>query len=74
MLAEARDGAMHIRGPFLESIEAAAASGRRVFGTGMGKSGVVSQRMCVSLASTGIPAQHVHGAEWAHGDLGSLQA
>ena len=44
-----------------------------VFWTGLGKSGVVAKRLCVSLSSTGIPAQWVHAAEWAHGDLGTLQ-
>ena len=41
--------------------------------TGLGKSGVVAKRLCVSLASTGIPCQWVHAAEWAHGDLGTLK-
>eukprot|EP00118_Oscarella_pearsei_P016435 m.156942 g.156942 ORF g.156942 m.156942 type:complete len:320 (+) comp38691_c2_seq55:590-1549(+) len=39
--------------------------------SGIGKSGVVAQRMAASLASTGLPAHHVHAAEWAHGDYGT---
>ncbi|XP_057304445.1 arabinose 5-phosphate isomerase KpsF-like [Hydractinia symbiolongicarpus] len=38
--------------------------------SGIGKSGIVAERMSTSLSSTGTPAHYVHGAEWTHGDLG----
>ena len=47
--------------------------GRRWF-TGVGKSGLAAARMASSLASIGLPAQWVHGAEWAHGEYGSVGA
>ncbi|XP_065899475.1 arabinose 5-phosphate isomerase KpsF-like isoform X2 [Dysidea avara] len=40
--------------------------------SGMGKSGIVGQRLSSSLASIGALSNYVHGAEWGHGDLDSL--
>lgn len=45
--------------------------GRIIF-TGMGKSGIVAQKIVASLASTGTPAFFVHPAEASHGDLGMI--
>eukprot|EP00794_Sanderia_malayensis_P015348 gene15348-16924_t len=41
--------------------------------SGIGKSGIVAERMAASLSSTGTPAHYVHGAEWTHGDLGKAR-
>ena len=46
-------------------------SGRR-FCTGVGKSGHAAARMASSLSSIGLASHWVHGAEWAHGELGAL--
>jgi len=46
----------------------------RVVVTGMGKSGIVSQKIAATLASTGTPAFFVHPAEAIHGDLGMIVA
>ena len=46
----------------------------RVVVTGMGKSGHVAVKIAATLASTGTPAQFVHPAEAAHGDLGMITA
>jgi len=40
--------------------------------TGLGKSGLVGQKLAATLASTGTPAYFLHAAEAAHGDLGML--
>jgi arabinose-5-phosphate isomerase len=40
--------------------------------TGMGKSGLVGQKISATLASTGTPSLFLHAAEAAHGDLGRL--
>jgi arabinose-5-phosphate isomerase len=45
----------------------------RVILTGMGKSGVICQKIASTLASTGTPAFFLHPAEAAHGDLGVIQ-
>jgi arabinose-5-phosphate isomerase len=44
----------------------------RVVCTGMGKSGLVMQKVAATLASTGTPAFFLHPAEAVHGDLGMI--
>ena len=44
----------------------------RIVVTGMGKSGHVAAKIAATFASTGAPAQFVHPAEAAHGDLGMI--
>lgn len=44
----------------------------RVVVTGMGKSGLIGQKIAATLASTGTPAFFVHPGDAAHGDLGML--
>src|SRR3569833_2949648 len=46
----------------------------RVVVTGMGKSGVIAQKIAATLSSTGTPALFLHPAEAVHGDLGVLMA
>jgi arabinose-5-phosphate isomerase len=47
-------------------------SNGRVVVTGMGKSGIVAQKIAATLSSTGSPALFLHPAEAIHGDLGVL--
>ena len=47
-------------------------SNGRVIVTGMGKSGIVAQKIAATLSSTGSPALFLHPAEAVHGDLGML--
>ncbi len=44
----------------------------RVVVTGMGKSGLVAQKISATLSSTGTPSFFLHPAEAHHGDLGRL--
>jgi len=44
----------------------------RVVVTGMGKSGIIAQKIAATLSSTGIPAYFMHPAEAVHGDLGMV--
>jgi arabinose-5-phosphate isomerase len=44
----------------------------RVIVCGMGKSGLVGQKMAATFASTGTPSFFMHPAEALHGDLGML--
>ena len=39
---------------------------------GMGKSGLISQKIASTMASTGTPAHFVHPADAFHGDLGMI--
>ncbi len=41
--------------------------------TGMGKAGLVGQKLAATLASTGTRAFHLHPAEAVHGDLGRIR-
>ena len=47
-------------------------SNGRVVVTGMGKSGIIAQKIAATLSSTGSPALFLHPAEAVHGDLGVL--
>ncbi len=42
--------------------------------TGMGKSGIVAQKISATLASTGTRSIYLHPAEAIHGDLGRVTA
>src|SRR6202035_5052813 len=42
----------------------------RVVVTGMGKSGIIAQKIAATLSSTGSPALFLHPAEAVHGDVG----
>lgn len=44
----------------------------RVVVSGMGKSGIVGQKISATLSSTGTPSFFLHPAEALHGDLGRL--
>lgn len=45
----------------------------RVIVTGIGKAGLIGQKICATLSSTGTAAQFLHPVEAVHGDLGSVQ-
>ena len=71
--------ATRLEGPmaadFERAIELVLACGQsrgRVVVTGMGKSGIIAQKIAATLSSTGSPALFLHPAEAAHGDLGML--
>jgi arabinose-5-phosphate isomerase len=44
----------------------------RVVVTGLGKSGIIAQKISATLASTGTPSLFLHPAEAIHGDLGRI--
>ena len=57
---------------FLEAVAAILACTGRVVVTGMGKPGIVGQKISATLASTGTPSYSLHPAEALHGDLGRV--
>jgi arabinose-5-phosphate isomerase len=72
-LAARLEGAM--AEPFERAVELILHCGEangRVVVTGMGKSGIVAQKIAATLSSTGSPALFLHPAEAVHGDLGVL--
>ncbi|HUN84424.1 MAG TPA: KpsF/GutQ family sugar-phosphate isomerase, partial [Terracidiphilus sp.] len=61
--------------PFARAVELILHCGEgngRVVVTGMGKSGIIAQKIAATLSSTGSPALFLHPAEAVHGDLGVL--
>jgi len=46
----------------------------RVVLCGMGKSGIIAQKLAATLASTGCPSFFMHPAEALHGDIGMVTA
>lgn len=57
---------------FRRAVELILSSRGRVVVTGMGKSGLIGQKIASTLASTGTPAFFLHPAEGVHGDLGMI--
>lgn len=61
-------------GPDLAAaVDAILASRGRVIVCGMGKSGLIGNKIAATLASTGTPAFSVHPGEASHGDLGMVR-
>ncbi len=61
-------------GEFDRAVAVMKATAGRVVVTGIGKSGIVAQKIAATLASTGTPAFFLHPAEAIHGDLGTVLA
>jgi len=57
---------------FEQAVELVYVCRGRVVITGIGKSGIIGQKIAATFASTGTPAFFLHPAEAAHGDLGML--
>ena len=72
-LADRLEGAM--AAAFARAVDFVVRCGQgrgRVVVTGMGKSGIIAQKIAATLNSTGSPALFLHPAEALHGDLGML--
>ncbi|MBP1752676.1 MAG: KpsF/GutQ family protein [Geobacteraceae bacterium] len=61
-----------LNGEFERAVELIFAAQGRVVVTGMGKSGIICQKIAATMASTGTPAFFLHPAEGIHGDLGMI--
>jgi arabinose-5-phosphate isomerase len=61
-----------INGEFERAVDLILASHGRVVVTGMGKSGLIGQKIASTMASTGTPSFFLHPAEGIHGDLGMI--
>jgi arabinose-5-phosphate isomerase len=57
---------------FVRAVELILACEGKVVVTGVGKSGIIGQKIASTLASTGTPAFFLHPTEGIHGDLGML--
>ncbi|MDR3163419.1 MAG: KpsF/GutQ family sugar-phosphate isomerase [Helicobacteraceae bacterium] len=59
-----------VDGQFEGAVDAILKCGGKVIVSGMGKSGIIAQKIASTFASTGTPAFFLHPAEAYHGDLG----
>jgi arabinose-5-phosphate isomerase len=66
------DLAPRIGADFDRAVEALLGCPGQVVVTGMGKSGLIGQKISATLASTGTPSLFLHPAEAIHGDLGRV--
>lgn len=57
---------------FARAVELLYSCRGRVVVTGMGKSGIIGQKISATFSSTGTPSFFLHAAEAIHGDLGRL--
>ncbi|MSN26339.1 MAG: KpsF/GutQ family sugar-phosphate isomerase [Geobacter sp.] len=64
--------ASRIDASFEAALDLILASSGRVIVSGMGKSGLIGQKIASTMASTGTPAFFLHPAEGIHGDLGMI--
>ena len=55
---------------FARAVQTIAACRGRVILTGIGKSGIIANKIAATLTSTGTPAVYVHAGEALHGDIG----
>lgn len=67
-----RDQLRNLGDDFVRVVEEIVSSRGRLAVTGLGKSGLIGQKLAATLSSTGTPAYFLHAAEASHGDLGML--
>lgn len=60
-------------GDFERAVDVIMEARGRVIVAGMGKSGIIGQKIAATLASTGTPSFFVHPGEAFHGDLGMIK-
>lgn len=56
--------------PFVEAVQMLHACQGKVILTGVGKSGLIANKIAATMVSTGTPAVFLHGSEAMHGDIG----
>jgi arabinose-5-phosphate isomerase len=61
-----------LNGGFSDAVDLLYACKGKVVISGMGKSGLIGQKIAATMASTGTPSFFLHPAEGLHGDLGML--
>ena len=59
---------------FGRAVQTIAQSRGRVIVTGIGKSGIIANKIAATLTSTGTPAVYVHAGEALHGDIGIISS
>jgi arabinose-5-phosphate isomerase len=70
--AAIREVASRLDGAFDRAVDLLLGCTGRVVVTGMGKSGLIGQKLSATLSSTGTPSLFLHPAEAIHGDIGRI--
>ena len=65
--------AKNLPASFPAALELLQRTAGNVIVTGMGKAGLIGQKLVATLCSTGTPSHFLHPAEAVHGDLGRVQ-
>ena len=65
--------AARIDGEFCRAVDAIFACQGSIITSGMGKAGLIAQKVAATLASTGTRSHFLHPAEAVHGDLGRIR-
>ena len=77
-LARVIDGLTHVRArvgdSFSAAVEAIESAAGKVVVCGIGKSGLIGQKLAATFSSVGKPAFFLHAVEALHGDLGAVSA
>jgi arabinose-5-phosphate isomerase len=68
-----RELARNIPASFPSALKLLQHTAGNVIVTGMGKAGLIGQKLAATLSSTGTPSHFLHPAEAVHGDLGGVQ-
>ncbi len=67
-----RDVSHRLDDRFCKAVDLLLGCRGRVIVTGIGKAGLIGQKICATLSSTGTRAQFLHPAEAVHGDMGCV--
>jgi len=65
---------VNITDEFVQTVEAMKACRGKILTTGIGKAGHIAKKFAATLCSTATPADFIHPAEAAHGDIGLVGA
>ena len=66
------DSALRAEADFSNIVHALNDRKGRLIVTGMGKSGLIGQKIAATMSSIGLPTVYMHAAEAIHGDIGLI--
>ena len=66
--------AVQVTAEFVRAVDMLSACSGKVLTTGVGKAGHIARKFAATLCSTATPADFIHPADAAHGDLGLASA
>ena len=63
----------NLNAEFEKAVDVMSSCSGRVFVTGIGKSGMIANKIAATLTSTGTPAIFLHASDAMHGDIGTVR-